>query len=205
MRYPCRKSSNCCHAVNSSTTTRKTLDADRGPQFPLALEIDLTDDRIVPDVLLDGPFERFAHVDPPCFPGHLLARTCTRDSQRPSAWRCARGHCSRFPPVTAPPVGFWSGWRDPPLGLQRAERVLHDPILERVERDHRERPPSSRRSTARFEKSVEPFKLPVHPDPEGLKRARRRIDPRVAVARNRPANDVREPACRGDRRLGARR
>src|SRR5688572_4853165 len=32
----------------------------------MALEIDLADDRIVPNILLDGPFERFAtHVDPP--------------------------------------------------------------------------------------------------------------------------------------------
>src|SRR5687768_12252615 len=40
-------------------------EADGAPHIPMAFEIDLTDDRIVPDVLLDRPFERFAHVDPP--------------------------------------------------------------------------------------------------------------------------------------------
>ena len=65
----------CCHAANSSTTTRNSAEADRAPHVPMALEIDLADDRIVPNVLLDGPLERFAaHADPPSLrPSQALA------------------------------------------------------------------------------------------------------------------------------------
>src|SRR5688572_2113178 len=106
-------------------------EADGAPHLPMALEIDLPDDRIVPDVLLDRPLERFAHVDSPCWASanfqvtslklelgtHLLLVTCylllATSSQPPAAWRCARGHCSRLPPAPEPPA-VWSGSRSAP-------------------------------------------------------------------------------------------
>ena len=43
------------------------------------------------------------------------------------------------------------------------------------------------------EEPIEAFELAIHPDAERLERACRRIDPRVAAARNRAADDRREP------------
>ena len=74
--------------------------------------------------------------------------------------------------------------------LQRAERVLHHAILERVERQHHQ--PSSRRQPRRrsHEKTVQPLQFLVDPDSDRLERSRRRIDARVPLARNGPPHDV---------------
>ena len=107
-------------------------DAHRAPHLAMALAIDLPDDRVVADVFLDRVFE--------CF-GRHVARLSRRPLGRPQL---------RAPRARVP---FDLGLRrhDRPLGpdrdrarrLQRAQRVLHDAILERVKRDHHQ-PPARR-------------------------------------------------------------
>src|SRR6185503_12062053 len=56
----------------------------------------------------------------------------------------------------------------------------------------------------RLEKAIETVELAVDPDPERLKRPRRRIDAAVAAPWNRAAHDRGELCRAGDRRVAAR-
>ena len=78
---------------------------------------------------------------------------------------------------------------------KRAERVLDDPILERVKADDGQPRAGAAAAARPREERVEALELPVDPDAERLKRARRRIDPLIAPARHRAAHD-RAPADR---------
>ena len=89
---------------------------------------------------------------------------------------------------------------------ERAQRVLHDPVLERVKRDHDEPRAGAQPPRGRLEERVEPVELAVHPDAQRLERARRRIDPLIARAAGPPA--ARSPPAAPvvvDRRLAPRR
>src|SRR6187399_438142 len=167
----------------------------------MALEVHLTDDRVVPDILLDGPFERFAaHVDPPYLrPWALILGTFNRAQLGAAGagialdFRRCRNHRPFRPD------------RDPSLGLERPEGVLHDSILEGVKRNDRHSTAGVEPAGRPSKKPIEPLELSIHPDADRLKRACGRIDPRVTLAWNRPANDIGKPPGRGDRRLGSRR
>src|SRR5688572_17095487 len=216
MRYPYCCSSNCCQAVNRSTTTRKTLK-------PTERHISRWRSRSTSRTI--GLFRTsflIAHSNDSLMSIPRRAGNCQLSSSKfqvgtyllVDTWDL---HLLHGPQLGTAGAGIALDFgrcrdhrsfgpdRDPPLGLQRAERVLHDPILERVERDHRHAAAVVETVHGPPEKAVEPFKFPVHPDADRLKRARRRIDPRIPLARNRPADHVREPARRGDRRLGSRR
>src|SRR5688572_9533965 len=70
--------------------------------------------------------------------------------------------------------------------LQGAKRVLHDPVLERVEGDYRQPALRAQAPGCLRQKRVEAVKLAIHPDPNRLKRARRGIDSRIPAPRNGP-------------------
>ena len=91
------------------------------------------------------------------------------------------------------------------LRSRRAQRVLHDPILERMKRDDREPRAGAQPRDGGLEEAIEAVELAVDPDPERLKRPRRGIDAHVAarVESTRRTIDG-ERACRVDRRLAAR-
>ena len=73
-----------------------------------------------------------------------------------------------------------------------------------MKRDDDEPGAGAKTPRGRLQKPVEAFELAVHPDAQGLKRARGRIDPRVAAPRDRPSHDRREPARRVDGRVTPR-
>src|SRR5262249_17833370 len=83
-------------------------------------------------------------------------------------------------------------------GGQRPEHMFHNPVLERVKRDHGESCVGAEQARGGEEKCVKALQLPVHPDSQRLKRARRRIDSLVAPAGTRTAHDLRELPGRGD-------
>ena len=76
--------------------------------------------------------------------------------------------------------------------LQRAKRVLHDAIFERVERQNHESPARCQPRGGAREKAVQSFELAIDPDANRLKRARRRIDACVSLAWNGSPHDVRQ-------------
>jgi hypothetical protein len=76
--------------------------------------------------------------------------------------------------------------------------VLHDPVLERVKRNHRQPGAGAQQPGGRDEKFVEAVELAVDPDPERLKSSRRRIDSLITLARNRAPHDLRQLPGRGD-------
>src|ERR1700730_3201336 len=51
---------------------------------------------------------------------------------------------------------------------QGAKRVLHDAILERMERDHDQPRADLQTSRGRLEESIQPLELAIHPNAEGL-------------------------------------
>ena len=75
---------------------------------------------------------------------------------------------------------------------QRPEGVLHDPILERVERDDHQPRPGAQPRRGRLQEAIELVQLAVHPDPQRLERPRGRIDPAAARARHGPPDDRRQ-------------
>ena len=98
-------------------------ESDGAPHLPMALEIDLADDRVVPNVLLDGPLERFAaHIwslvlsawsvlGPWCVvpgPWSLVRGPWSVVLKLPvprrAAWRCARGRSVQSLPAPASPA-----------------------------------------------------------------------------------------------------
>src|SRR5688500_3733241 len=113
-------------------------EANGAPHIPMTLEIDLTDDRIVPDVLLDRPLERFAaHVDPPCVKCQLSSDKFQVGTYLlVDTWDL---HLLHGPQLGAAGAGIALDFRRcrddrsfgpdryPSLRLQRAEGVLHDP------------------------------------------------------------------------------
>ena len=115
----------------------------------------------------------------------------------PATSRCARVDSVRSRPRSAP-AAAWSACVIASRRLQRPQRVLHDAVLERVERDHHQ-PSGWREPAGRVrEKAVEPLELAIDPDADRLERPRRRVDARVALARDRPPHDVGQPARRLD-------
>ena len=87
--------------------------------------------------------------------------------------------------------------------LERAKRVFDDAIFERVKTDDDQPRAGPQAPDGCFDEPIEPVKLAVDPDAQRLERARRRIDARVATARDRPTNDGCETGGRIDRPLDA--
>ena len=119
-----------------------------------------------------------------------------RASRWRAAWRCARAGCARSRRRRERSAASVSTRRAARPLRQRTKGVLDDAILERVERDDREarrRPAAGAGRVAR--NCVEPLELAIDPDPQRLKRPRRRIDPLIAAPRHRAAHD----AARADR------
>ena len=110
-------------------------DAERLPQLALPALVDLADDLVVPDVLANGVFEgAFVHRAPSLPNSNaarslaLRARGLRRHFLVGRDHRVLGQHLSRSPS------------RQPRCARQRAERVLHDAVLERVKRDHGQPP-----------------------------------------------------------------
>src|SRR5207249_11064398 len=89
--------------------------------------------------------------------------------------------------------------------LERAERVLHDAVLERMKSDDDEPRAGAQPGGRRLDEPIEALELAVHPDPDRLKGSGRRVDAHEAAAGNGAADDGRQPGRRGDRRLVPRR
>ena len=89
--------------------------------------------------------------------------------------------------------------------MQRPQRVLDDAILERVERDDDQARAGAQPLRRRRDEAIQIVELAVHPDPQRLKGARRRIDARRPAPGNRPADDGRQAACRVHRPVLPRR
>jgi hypothetical protein len=162
----------------------KAGDADRLPQLALPRLVHLADDRVVADVFLDCVLEGFASVRQP-FRGR-------------GASRCARAGCARTSSSRGTSGFFVSTCTRRSRCCERAQRVLHDAILERVKRDHDQPRAGAQPARGRLENAIEPVELAVDPDAQRLERARRRIDPHVAALRDRAADDRGEPAGRVD-------
>ncbi len=147
--------------------------------------VDFTDDRVVADVLLDGVLEvDRAHASLSIARSLALrARGLRASSSAAGNQRFAGQHPERLA-----------------AGGERPERVLDDAVLERVKRDDGEPGARGQPAGRRDQKSVQPLELAVDPDPQRLKRPRRRIDPLVAAARDGAPHDLRELAGRRDRR-----
>ena len=158
-------------------------DAERPHELAALRPIDLADDRVVPDVLLDGVFD----VD-----AHAIFSTTRNFALRARGLR----RISSSPGTTGRRVTSDTA----PAGGALAEPVLHDPVLERVERDHCQPAAGREDGDGAVQELLEPRQLVVHPDPERLKRSRRRIDPRPgpsaggAPHRRRQRAGVRQPA-----------
>src|SRR5687767_9127735 len=75
---------------------------------------------------------------------------------------------------------------------QRPQRVLDDAILERVKRNRHQASADLEVARRRSQELVDVVKLTVHPDAKRLKRARRRIDPRISLPWDGPSHDRRE-------------
>src|SRR5215510_12883403 len=67
-----------------------------------------------------------------------------------------------------------------------------------MERDHHQTSTRPQPFRDASEKGIEPFELTIDPNPDRLKRPRRRVDPRIALARDRSPYHVRQPARRLD-------
>src|SRR5206468_1178875 len=87
--------------------------------------------------------------------------------------------------------------------LERAERVLDDPVLQRMERNDRQPRRGGQAAGGAFQESIQPVELAVDPDSKRLERPRRRIDALVAAMGNRAAHDRGELAGRRERRVPA--
>ena len=165
---------------------------DRLPQLALARLVHLPDDRVVADVLLDRVLERLSHG---CGHPHRPA------VRRHAAWRCAPAGCSgaSSSPGT---TGFLVSTLSQGLlaCVERAQRVLDDAILERVERDH-DQPRAIRGAAARRSRGSG-----RGPRARGSPRC---AAPGTCASRDRSAgsprrgidapDDRRQPAGRGDR------
>ena len=87
---------------------------------------------------------------------------------------------------------------------ERPQRVLDDPILERVKRNRDQARARLQAPRHGLQKFVDVVELAVHPDAKRLKRARRRIDPREPVPRHRSSHNRGELSGRLERRRFAR-
>ena len=85
--------------------------------------------------------------------------------------------------------------------FESAQRVLHDPILERMKRDDDEPRARAQASHRGFDEPIESVELAVHPDAQGLKRARRGIDPMPAAARHAGSYQIGQLRRRSNCRL----
>ena len=169
----------------------------------MPIAIDLADDRVVADVFLDCVFEGLGrHVRSACS-DRVAARSFALRARGFRSISASLGTSGRFVRIVMPPAVCSAR----SVCFTTRSSSEWNVITTR-------RPAGASRSAARVRNAVEPLELAVHPDADRLERPRRRIDPRVALARNRSPDDVRQaarrldaprPACLDDRPRDASR
>ena len=122
--------------------TASAAHAEHADELAFLIEVDLAHHGVVPHVLFDGVFEIDAHAT------LSTARSLALRALGFAAISGSPGTVGRL--VTSVTV---------PVGCQPPHRVLHDPVLERMERDDREPPAGPERRDRRVHERLEPVQL----------------------------------------------